>query len=212
MICAASERRAWAIRFHANWEWRQVSLDPAQAAPSSGAWMAHAFGCLITVSVRSICPASIRIMRLRQNHSMLPRSKYLRGPATLLYGSGASGGVVNVVSRRIPDQRFTSPKGDVEIRGNTATEERSGALNASGSIGNVSLSGGGFRRKTGDYHIPGFADENNPSGKKGVVENSSVNSGGGYLGGSFVGEKGFMGLSVAQFDSKYGIPSPEGSR
>jgi iron complex outermembrane receptor protein len=136
----------------------------------------------------------------------------LRGPATLLYGSGASGGVVNVVSRRIPDQRYTSPKGDVEIRGNTATEERSGALNASGSIGNVSLSGGGFKRKTGDYHIPGFADESNPSGKKGVVENSSVNSGGGYLGGSFVGEKGFMGLSVAQFDSKYGIPSPEGSR
>jgi iron complex outermembrane receptor protein len=136
----------------------------------------------------------------------------LRGPATLLYGSGASGGVVNVVNRRIPDQLYKSPKGDAEIRGNTATEERTGALNASGSMGNISLSAGGFRRKTSDYHIPGHADESDPNGKKGIVENSSVNSGGGYLGGSFVGEKGFIGLSVSRLDSKYGIPSPEGSK
>ena len=129
----------------------------------------------------------------------------LRGPATLLYGSGASGGVVNVVSRRIPDQLFKSPKGDFEVRGNTATEERTGALNASGSIGSISWSAGGFRRKTGDYHIPGQAEA---SSKKGMVENSAINSGGGYIGGSFVGEKGFIGLSVSRLDSKYGIPSP----
>jgi iron complex outermembrane receptor protein len=136
----------------------------------------------------------------------------LRGPATLLYGSGASGGVVNVVNRRIPNQLFKSPKGDVEVRGNTATEERTGALNASGSVGSISWSAGGFRRKTGDYHIPGRADESDPNSKKGIVENSAINSGGGYLGGSFVGEKGFIGLSVSRLDSKYGIPSPERSR
>jgi len=133
----------------------------------------------------------------------------LRGPATLLYGSGASGGVVNVVSRRIPDQLFKSPKGNFEVRGNTATEERTGALNASGSIGNISWSAGGFRRKTGDYHIPGQAEA---SSKKGLVENSAINSGGGYIGGSFVGEKGFIGLSVSRLDSKYGIPSLEHSK
>lgn len=133
----------------------------------------------------------------------------LRGPATLLYGSGASGGVVNVVSRRIPDQLFKSPKGNFEVRGNTATEERTGALNASGSIGSISWSAGGFRRKTGDYHIPGQAKA---SSEKGVVENSAVNSGGGYIGGSFVGEKGFIGLSVSRLDSRYGIPSPEHSK
>ena len=133
----------------------------------------------------------------------------LRGPATLLYGSGASGGVVNVVSRRIPDQLFKSPKGNFEVRGNTATEERTGALNASGSIGSISWSAGGFRRKTGDYHIPGQAEA---SSEKGLVENSAINSGGGYIGGSFVGEKGFIGLSVSRLDSKYGIPSLEHSK
>jgi iron complex outermembrane receptor protein len=135
----------------------------------------------------------------------------LRGPATLLYGSGASGGVVNVVSDRIPGKLMKSPTGNIEIRGNTATEERTGALNASGSVGKISWSAGGFRRKTDDYSIPGFADKENPGGKKGVVENSAVNSGGGYLGGSFVGENGFLGVSIARLDSKYGIPSPERS-
>lgn len=136
----------------------------------------------------------------------------LRGPATLLYGSGASGGVVNVVNGRIPSQLFKFPKGDVEIRGNTATVERSGALNASGSVGKVSWSIGGFRRKTDDYHIPGRADESDPNSKKGIVENSAVNSASGYAGGSYIGEKGFLGISVSHLESKYGIPSPEGSK
>ncbi|HEV7930304.1 MAG TPA: TonB-dependent receptor plug domain-containing protein, partial [Nitrosospira sp.] len=74
----------------------------------------------------------------------------LRGPATLLYGSGASGGVVNVVNSRIPNQLVKSLKGDFEVRGNTATEERTGAFNATGSIGQASWSVGGFKRKTDD--------------------------------------------------------------
>jgi iron complex outermembrane receptor protein len=136
----------------------------------------------------------------------------LRGPATLLYGSGASGGVVNVVNNRIPNQLFKSPKGDFEVRGNTATEERTGAFNATGSVGQMSWSVGGFRRKTDDYHIPGRANESDPIGRKGIVENSAVNSGGLSGGASFVGERGFFGGSVAHLESKYGIPGPEGAR
>src|SRR5687768_6639643 len=72
----------------------------------------------------------------------------LRGPATLLYGSGVSGGIVNVVNDRIPNQRFSSPKGSFEVRGNTATVERSGAFNASGSVGRTSWTIDAFKRKT----------------------------------------------------------------
>jgi iron complex outermembrane receptor protein len=136
----------------------------------------------------------------------------LRGPATLLYGSGASGGVVNVVNNRIPNQLFKLPKGDFEVRGNTATEERAGAFNATGSVGQMSWSVGGFRRKTDDYHIPGRANEGDPTSRKGIVENSAVNSGGLSAGGSFVGERGFLGGSVARLDSEYGIPGPDGAR
>ena len=41
----------------------------------------------------------------------------LRGPATLLYGSGASGGVVNVVTNRIPESRQEGFYGSAELRG-----------------------------------------------------------------------------------------------
>lgn len=136
----------------------------------------------------------------------------LRGPATLLYGSGASGGVVNVVNRRIPDQLFVSPKGNFEARGNTATAERSGAFNASGSIGRTSWTVDAFKRKTDDYHIPGRANENDPSSPKGVVRNSAIDSDGASVGGSFIGERGFAGISVSHLENKYGVPSPEGSK
>ncbi len=126
----------------------------------------------------------------------------LRGPAVLLYGGGATGGVVNVVTDRIPSRLFKSPTGDVEIRGNTATEERSGAFNAKGSAGqHFSWSVGGFKRKTGDYDTP-----------VGRVGNSAVNAEGVSIGGSFVGSRGFLGGSVSRLENLYGVPGPEGAK
>lgn len=136
----------------------------------------------------------------------------LRGPATLLYGSGASGGVVNVVNGRIPDQLFKSPKGNFEARGNTATVERTGAFNASGSIGRTSWNIDAFKRKTDDYHIPGRANPADPNSPKGIVRNSAIDSDGVSLGGSYVGERGFAGISVSHLENKYGVPSAEGSK
>ncbi len=135
----------------------------------------------------------------------------LRGPAVLLYGGGAAGGVVNVVTNRIPNRLFSSPTGNFEIRGNTATEERTGAFNANSSIGQMSWSFGAFKRKTGDYSIPGRAEIHNPDSEKNVVRNSAVDSQGGSIGGSFVGERGFFGGSISGMESIYGIPGPDGA-
>lgn len=136
----------------------------------------------------------------------------LRGPATLLYGSGASGGVVNVVNGRIPHHLPKSPKGNFEVRGNTATEERTGAFDFTGSFGQASLSVGGFGRQTDDYRIPGRANKSDPGSRPGVVENSAVRSKGISVGGSYIGERGFAGASVSRLESEYGIPSPERSK
>ncbi|HBV21198.1 MAG TPA: TonB-dependent receptor, partial [Nitrosomonas sp.] len=46
----------------------------------------------------------------------------LRGPATLLYGSGASGGIVNVITDRMPDRLYKSTQGQFEGRFNSALE------------------------------------------------------------------------------------------
>lgn len=125
----------------------------------------------------------------------------LRGPATLLYGSGASGGVVNVVTGRIPNRLFKSPTGNVELRGNSATDERSGAFNVMGSAGQASWYVDGFKRKTGDYDTP--VDR---------VGNSAIDSDGVSAGGSFIGERGFVGASVSQLESLYGIPGTDGTK
>ena len=75
----------------------------------------------------------------------------LRGPLTLLYGGDAIGGVVNVVTNKIPRRIFKKLTGNFGARGNTSTQEKSGSFNASGSIGNnISLNASGFRRKTND--------------------------------------------------------------
>lgn len=134
----------------------------------------------------------------------------LRGPATLLYGGGATGGIVNAVTGRIPNQLFNSLKGNFEVRGNTATEERTGAFNLNRSFGQTSWSIGGFKRKTGDYDIPGQANiDQGANNEKNVVKNSAVDSQGGAIGGSYVGERGFFGGSISLLESKYGIPTPE---
>jgi len=51
----------------------------------------------------------------------------LKGPATLLYGSGAIGGIVNVVTDRIPTEVPDKPSLDAEFRYDAATNERTGA-------------------------------------------------------------------------------------
>lgn len=125
----------------------------------------------------------------------------LRGPATLLYGSGASGGVVNVVTERIPNRLFKSPTGNFELRGNSATDERSGAFNVTGSTGQTSWNVDGFKRKTGDYDTPA-----------GAVGNSAIDSDGLSIGGAFIGKRGFVGASVSQLESLYGIPGTDGTK
>ncbi|MDX1252388.1 MAG: TonB-dependent receptor [Gammaproteobacteria bacterium] len=137
----------------------------------------------------------------------------LRGPASLLYGGGASGGVVNVVTGRIPERIFTSPQGNFELRTNSASQERTGAFNANGSVNRrFSWHVDAFKRRSEDYDIPGRANRNDPNSPKGVLPNSAIDSGGGALGGSYVGERGFLGAAVSRLESLYGVPVGEGAK
>lgn len=140
------------------------------------------------------------------------RIEILRGPSTLLYGSGVSGGVVNVVNERIPDRLFKTPQANFEGRFNSALEERNGVLTASGSKGQVSWNIEGVKRKTNDVHIPGRADINDPNSDVGFIKNSAIDSSNLSVGGAYVGERGFMGVSISRLDNFYGIPGAEGAK
>jgi len=125
----------------------------------------------------------------------------LRGPATLLYGSGAIGGVVNVVTNRIPDSRQEGLYGNAEARGATGTRENTGSFQLDGGKSAFAWHLDGYKRKTGDYAIP-----------SGRLANSFTDSDGFSAGGSLVGDRGYVGLSYQQLDSLYGIPTPDASR
>lgn len=140
------------------------------------------------------------------------RIEILQGPATLLYGSGVSGGTVNVINARIPDRLFKTPQANFEGRFNSALEERSGALNASGSMGKMSWNLEGNKRITGDVHIPGRANVHDPNSTVGFIRNSAIDTSNLSVGSSYVGERGFIGVSVSRLDNLYGIPGPEGSK
>ena len=142
----------------------------------------------------------------------------LKGPATLLYGSGAIGGAVNVIDGRIPEAATSQPlQGRAEVRGNTLNEEKTAMarLDATAASGNVVFHFDALHRETGDYDIPGFAEsaallaeegETPDPATRGVLPNSFVRTDSGALGVSWIGERGFIGIGASLFNTRYGVP------
>jgi iron complex outermembrane receptor protein len=62
------------------------------------------------------------------------RVEVLRGPATLLYGNGTAGGLVNVLVQRVPEQAYPDVEGAAEVRGNSALGERALAARVDGGL------------------------------------------------------------------------------
>src|SRR5690606_13041416 len=122
----------------------------------------------------------------------------LKGPATLLYGSGAIGGAVNVVDGRIPEMQPAAPfEGRAELRAGSVNDSRSGMLRLDASAGNVVFHFDGLSRDTGDFEIP--VDE-------GVLDNSALRTTSGALGASWIGSGGFFGAGASLFSTNYGVP------
>ena len=131
-----------------------------------------------------------------------------RGPATLLYGSGASGGVVNVVNDRILRYVPEDLQADILLQYETVFDGVNGAGSFNVGTGNFAFHIDGMKRNTDDYDIPGFAELNRDPDEemgKGVLENSSIESESVAAGVSWIGKRGFVGFSVSRLDSNYGI-------
>lgn len=126
----------------------------------------------------------------------------VRGPATLLYGSTAIGGVVNVIDGRIPESRAERAVGGVvDLALGSVSDERQGGASLQGGRKGFAWHADVLRRTTGDVQIP--LDE-------GSVPNSATENTSGSLGASIVGDRGFFGANAAIFDTRYGVPSEEG--
>jgi iron complex outermembrane receptor protein len=128
----------------------------------------------------------------------LGRVEVVRGPATLLYGSNAIGGVVNAVTthHQAHQHPHEGVRGHLTAMGGTNNAMGGGSGGFEFGKGRWLLWGGGGGQRTGDYHTP-----------LGRIENShtrfeQANGGVGYY-----GERFFGSIAYSVYEGKYGIPS-----
>lgn len=136
----------------------------------------------------------------------------LRGPAALLYGSGAIGGLVNVVNERIPTTLEPQPIGQLEARYGTVDSGRTASGTADAAFGSFALHVDGNTRRADDYKIPGNRVLGDATSASGRLPHSDTREHSAGIGGSYVRDWGHFGASVSTLSNLYGIPSDEGSK
>ncbi|WP_414829734.1 TonB-dependent receptor [Alteromonas sp. H39] len=141
------------------------------------------------------------------NTSSATQVEVLRGPATLQFGSGAIGGVVNVVDNRIPRELPYGVEGEAEVSYSTVDEGKYGKVDVTGNQGKLAYHFDAYSRDTENVDIPGYAsvspDEDEP---RGTLENSSMETTDFTAGLSWVEDEGYFGFAVEKLDNLYGVP------
>ncbi len=143
----------------------------------------------------------------------------IRGPAALLYGGSAVGGVVNAVDHRIPTEKLEGITGRTEARlGGPANESNMAGVVDVGN-GQIAIHADAYARKSNDLTIPGFAVSNRKAlvdgtlqTNNGTLKNSSATSDGGALGASLTFDTGYLGASYSGFNSNYGTVAEQNVR
>ena len=119
----------------------------------------------------------------------------VRGPMSLLYGSSALGGVVNVVREEIPQSVPEHAHGVFTAQ--AATVSRGGGAGASSTfgLGEVALRFEGSARASGDVRTP-----------DGPLANTDAKTFNAAAGAALVKDWGMVGASYRHYRNDYGIP------
>ena len=133
------------------------------------------------------------------NPASAQRIEVVRGPATLLYGANAIGGLVNVITDEIPNKPHRGATGNFTVDAGSAASEGGGAADVLVGNGTFALHLSGAGRRSGDVDTP-----------EGEVVNSQSRSGLGNVGLAWTGGRGYFGGSYGYDDTKYGVPEIEG--
>ncbi|BED89034.1 outer membrane protein [Pseudoalteromonas sp. MM1] len=135
----------------------------------------------------------------------------LRGPSTLLYGSGAIGGVVNVVDNRIPTSNLNDLTGAAEYSHDTVSNSNTVAAKLETGNDGLNFHFDGTKRSGDDYDTPTFSitDEDGDVETANTVENTFIDSDTFNVGTSYVGDHLTVGFSYGSIETDYGIPGHE---
>ena len=135
------------------------------------------------------------------------RIEVLRGPAALLYGGNATGGVINVIDNRIPRVAAGGLSGRAEVRFGGAASERAGAAVVEGGQDAFAWHADVYGRSASDLRTPRYTplEDGQPLDPVTRVRNSEARSEGGAVGGAWVGSQGYLGASVDTVRQRYGV-------
>ncbi|PPC84162.1 MAG: TonB-dependent receptor [Methylotenera sp.] len=144
----------------------------------------------------------------------------VRGPAALLYGGSAMGGVVNAIDHRIPKEQLDGVTGRAETRFGGPDNARNGAAVIDVGNGRIAIHADAYTRKTSDLDIPGYAvsrrksaQANGPAREnRGKLVNSSADGDGGALGAALTFDNGYIGTSFSTLNNNYGVVAEENVR
>lgn len=132
----------------------------------------------------------------------------LRGPATLLYGGNASGGVINVIS----DHFNPNFNDDINVRGQFGYSgngnQRLGHLGLSLPLSdNFIIRSDYAGQRSDDFDIDGFQDQDQTTGDKGTLENSGLDINSFSVTGLYSQDWGFAALGYSRWKTSYGLPT-----
>ena len=132
--------------------------------------------------------------------ALVERIEVVRGPATLLYGSSAIGGVINAISPQhdLHEKPHAGLSGSVSATGGTANAQGGGAGNFRYGVNDWQLWGGYGGMRTGDYNTP-----------IGEIHNSHTKLNNARFGVGRFTNKTSWSFGYALQDGRYGVPSEE---
>lgn len=123
------------------------------------------------------------------------RMEVVRGPAGLLYGSNALGGVVNVIRGDVPRSLPGTVTGSVTLQGESVNDGAAGGAVVEVPVGPVAL--------RGEFSLRGAGDTQTPRGPLPSTGMEAIN---GSVGASWIPDWGAVGAAYRRYENTYGVP------
>jgi len=127
----------------------------------------------------------------------LDKIEIVKGPATLLYGSNAIGGVVNAITQHhlVHDHPHAGLRAGLHTSGGTNNNDAGAGASIEYGVKNWLFWAGGRRQVASDYHSA-----------EGRVDNSKTRLSSGHTGFGWFGEKPYFTLGYAFNTGRFGVP------